>query len=353
MYIVISIIAFGILIAVHELGHFLAAKACGVKVNEFSIGMGPAILKKQGKETLYALRCLPIGGYCAMEGEDEDTGDERAFTRQSAWKKAIILVAGATMNFLLGLIIVIILFSDSSEYPYFGGNTVLEVVDGFMYAENGIEVGDKIYSIDGHRIYYSNDFFQYMDRVGDTCDIVVIRDGQKVTLKNYGLRPEYYSDGNGGQVYRYGISLNTIKTNVWEEFKYSCYTSYNFVRIVGIGLSDLLSGNAGLNDMSGVVGIVDQINEVGKSSSTTSLALWNIAYLVAFIAVDLAVMNMLPIPALDGGRVFFLIIDVIIVKIFKKKPSPKVEMYIHAAGMVLLLGLTALLVVNDIMRIVR
>ena len=350
MYIVIAILAFGVLIAVHELGHFLAAKACKVKVNEFSIGMGPAIWKKQGKETLYALRCLPIGGYCAMEGEDEDTGDERAFTRQPAWKRAIILVAGATMNFLMGFIIVVILYSGSA---YFVGNTIVETIDGFKYAENGIQPGDRIYSIDGHRIYYKEDFSTYMSRSDGTVDMVVVRDGEKITLKDYAIAPDYYTDDQGNEVYMYGLTFNIIDANLWEKLKYSTYTSYNFIRIVWMGLTDLVTGNAGLNEMAGVVGIVSTINQVGEASATASLALMNIFYLVAFIAVNLAVVNLLPIPALDGGRVFFLLINVIIEKVFRKKVNPKYEGYIHAAGMVALLGLMAVLVVNDVLRIAR
>ena len=349
MYIIVAILAFGVLIAVHELGHFLAAKACGVKVNEFSIGMGPAILKKQGTETLYALRCLPIGGYCAMEGEDEDTGDERAFTRQSAWKRAIILVAGAFMNFLLGFIIVVILYSGAEAFV---GNTVVETIDGFKYAENGIQPGDEIYSIDGHRIYYKEDFSMYMSRSDGKVDMVVIRDGDKVLLKDYAIAPDYYVNEDGQEVYLYGLTFNLVEANFWQKLRYSCYASYNFVRIVWMGLTDIISGAMGLDDMAGVVGIVSTINDVGEASATTAIAISNIAYLVAFIAVNLAVVNMLPIPALDGGRVFFLLINVIIEKIFRKKIAPKYEGYVHAAGMVVLLGLMVVLVVNDVLRIV-
>ena len=350
MYIIIAILAFGVLIAVHELGHFAAAKACGVKVNEFSIGMGPAIFKKQGKETLYALRCLPIGGYCAMEGEDEDSGDERAFTRQKAWKRAIILVAGAAMNFIMGFIIVAILYSGAQGFV---NNRVVETVDGFKYAENGIEPGDTIYSIDGHRVYYSSDFSTYMSRSDGTVDMVVIRDGEKVLLKDYALSPENYIEEDGSESYRYGITFGVNDGTFFEKLRYSAYTSYNFVRMVWMGLSDLVTGAAGLRDMAGVVGIVSTINDVGQQSASTGIAIQNIAYLVAFIAVNLAVMNLLPIPALDGGRVFFLIITAIIEKISKKKIDPKYEGYVHAAGMVALLGLMAVLVVNDIVRIVN
>lgn len=349
MYIIIAILAFGILVADHELGHFIAAKACGVKVNEFAVGMGPTIFKKQGKETLYTLRCLPIGGFCAMEGEDEDSDDARAFGSQKAWKKVIILVAGAAMNFLLGVVILVVLYSNAG---YFVTNTVAETVEGFKYAEGGIEAGDTVYSIDGHRIYYSSDFSTYMSRAGDTVDIVVIRDGKKVELNNYGLKPEYYTV-DGEEIYRYGLTFNYIKATSAEKLKYSLYQSYNFVRMVWMGLGDLITGATGVKDMSGVVGIVATINEVAEESETTTAALQNVAYLCAFIAVNLAVMNLLPIPALDGGRVFFLIVNLIIERLTRKKVSPKVEAYVHAAGLALLMCLMVYVMFNDVVKLIR
>ena len=190
MYIILAIIFFGILIAIHEFGHFSAAKLLGVKVNEFAIGMGPAIFKKQKGETLYSLRCLPIGGYCAMEGEDEDTGDPRSFTVQPGWKKFIILVAGSFMNFLLGLLIVLIIYSSAAGFysPVISG-----FVDGCPYeGENALQVGDEIYKIDGHRIYFSSNVTTILSRGGETHDIVVIRDGEKVELENFTLTPREY-----------------------------------------------------------------------------------------------------------------------------------------------------------------
>lgn len=351
MYIVIAIIAFGILIAIHEFGHFIVAKACNVKVNEFSIGMGPAIFKRESGETLYSLRLLPIGGYCAMEGEDEDTGDERAFSRQSVWKRALILVAGAAMNFLLGFVILVFFFWG---YGSFVTNEVADTVENFAYAENGIEAGDIIYSIDGHRVFYSSDFSLYMSRAGVSVDMVVIRDGKKVMLRDYELSPKVYNEEDGP---KYGLMFRTVEATTWEKLRYSGYSAYNFVRMVWMSLGDLVRGAVGLNEMAGVVGIVGTINDVGKEieeeTHSVSAALRQIAYLVAFIAVNLAVMNLLPIPALDGGRIFFLFITFFIEKIFRKKLDPKYEGYIHAAGMVALLGLMAVLMVSDIVRIVR
>ncbi len=349
MYIIIAILAFGVLIAIHEFGHFIAAKASGVKVNEFSIGMGPVLLKKQGKETQYSLRLLPIGGFCAMEGEDEDTGDERAFTRQGFWKKALILVAGAGMNFLLGFLIVACIYSSAGAFVT---NEVVETVEGFQYAENGIEAGDRIWSIDGHRVFYSSDFSMYMSRAGETVDMVVLRDGEKVLLKDYGLKPAEYADG-----VRYGLTFGSVKADFWQKLKYTSYTSWNFVRMVWMGLSDLVTGAVGLREMSGVVGIVGTINDVGQQVEEETQSVWaaieEIMYLVAFIAVNLAVMNLLPIPALDGGRIFFLFINLVIEKIFRKKLDPKYEGYIHAAGMLLLLGLMAVIMVSDVLKLIK
>ena len=351
MYYVIAILAFGVLIALHEFGHFIAAKACGVKVNEYSIGMGPALFKKQGGETLYALRLLPIGGYCAMEGEDGDGGsaDPRAFFNKPWWQKSIILVAGAAMNFLIGVVIVGAIYSSATAFTT---NEVVETVDGFLYAENGIEAGDRIYSIDGHRVFYSSDFSIYMDRAGDTVDMVVIRDGKKVKLEDYGLKPARYADG-----YRYGVTFGSVPADFGVKAKYTLYTSVNFVRTVWMGLSDLITGAVGLRDMSGVVGIVGIINDTGhqveEETQSKAAALEQVFYLIAVIAVNLAVMNLLPIPALDGGRLLFVLVNAVTMLLFKKQLDPKYEGYVHAAGMAALLALMAVIMVSDILKYIR
>ena len=350
MYIIVAILAFGILIATHELGHFLLAKACGVKVNEFAIGMGPVLLKKQRGETQYSLRALPIGGFCAMEGEDGDSDDARSFGSQKAWKRFLILVAGSIMNFLTGLIIVILIFSGSEA---FAGNTVHTLEPGFKYGgETGIMVGDTVYSIDGHRVFYADDFSTYMARSTDgKVDMVVIRDGKKVKLNDFGLSKDEFVV-NGETVEKYGITFNAISATAGEKLKYSFHSAYDFVRLVKMGLSDLVTGVVGVKDMSGVVGIVSTINKVGEESATVSAAVMNIAYLCAFIAINLSVMNMLPIPALDGGRVFFLIVGCIIEKITRRKLNPKYEAYINTVGLVLLMLLMVYVMFNDVVRIV-
>lgn len=350
MYIIIAILAFGILIAVHELGHFLAAKACGVKVNEFAIGMGPALLKKQGKETLYALRLLPIGGFCAMEGEDETTGDPRAFSAQNRFKKFIILFAGAFMNFLLGVIIIVIIFSRQTGYAV---PEITALADEFPNAgEAGLIEGDRIYSIEGMRIYYTADFSTAMSRFSSPVDVTVIRNGEKITLHDYELVPREMTV-DGETVYRYGITFKVEKASFWGNVKYMAYNTWNFVRMVWFGLADLISGAVGIRDMSGVVGIVSAINDVGTSAETVSVGLLNVFYLCAFIAVNLAVMNLLPIPALDGGRIFFLVITWVIEKIIGHKLDPKYEGYIHTVGLVLLMGLMVVVMINDVVRLIN
>ena len=200
MYIVIAILVFGVLIAVHELGHFVVAKLCGVKVNEFAIGMGPALFKKRKGETMYALRILPIGGFCAMEAEDEASDDPRAFTNQRAWKKVLILCAGSFMNFLLGVILIIAMYADAEAFtmPVIG-----EFMDGCPYESSEyFQVGDEFYSVDGNRIYLSSDVSMFMERGSGSYDIVVLRNGEKVELKNVSLEKRVYEEyKNSGPKY--------------------------------------------------------------------------------------------------------------------------------------------------------
>ena len=350
MFIVIAIIAFGVLIGMHEFGHFIAAKSLGVKVNEFSIGMGPAIFKRQKGETLYALRILPIGGYCAMEGEDEETDDPRCFSRQRGWKKIIILAAGSFMNFLLGLVLVLVIFSQAAGFnaPVISGFTENNPYEG----ENALQVGDEIYSVDGHRIYFTGNFSLYLSRnSSQVYDIVVIRDGERVELNDFAMKPYEQADGSTA----YGLSFSVVEANLGNTLKYSWYTTIDFVRQVWLALSDLVGGLMGLDDMAGVVGIVDMINDVGSETAQNEgvgIALMDIGYLVAFIAVNLAVMNMLPIPALDGGRVLFVLLNGLIHLITRKRIPARYEGYVHTAGFVLLLGLMVVVMYNDISRII-
>ncbi len=349
MYIIIAIIIFGILIAIHEFGHFTAAKLCGVKVEEFAIGMGPALFKKQKGETVYALRILPIGGFCAMAGEDEESDDPRAFTNQGFWKKFVILCAGSFMNLVLGIVLILIMYAGAQAFVT---PTIDHFMDGCPYeGTEAMQAGDTFYSIDGQRIYLVSDVSSFLMRGDGVYDIVMLRDGEKVELKDFALTTKTYAEyANDGP--KYGFVFGYTEATFGTKLEYTWNTTLEFSRLVWLGLGDLINGKVGLKDMSGPVGIVDMMNEVGQQAESTKAAADNLLYISAFIAVNLAIMNMLPIPALDGGRVFLMIVTVIIEAVSHKKLDPKYEGYIHLGGMVLLLGLMALVMYNDIAKLI-
>ena len=349
MYIIIAIIIFGILIAIHEFGHFTAAKLCGVKVEEFAIGMGPALFKKQKGETVYALRILPIGGFCAMAGEDEESDDPRAFTNQGFWKKFVILCAGSFMNLILGIVLILIMYAGAQAFVT---PTIDHFMDGCPYeGTEAMQAGDTFYSIDGQRIYLVSDVSSFLMRGDGVYDIVMLRDGEKVELKDFALTTKTYAEyANEGP--KYGFVFGYTEATFGTKLEYTWNTTLEFSRLVWLGLGDLINGKVGLKDMSGPVGIVDMMNEVGQQAESAKAAADNLLYISAFIAVNLAIMNMLPIPALDGGRVFLMIVTVIIEAVSRKKLDPKYEGYIHLGGMVLLLGLMALVMYNDIAKLI-
>ena len=347
LFILITILLFGALIAIHEFGHFIAAKTLGVRVEEFAIGMGPKLLSRTRGETTYSLRALPIGGFGSMEGEEEASDDPRSFSGKPAWKKFIILVAGAFLNFVTGLVILLVLFSVA-------GSPSAPVVSGYLpgaedIQETGLLPGDEFYRIDGHRIYFTTNVSEYLARGGDTHDIVVKRDGEKVALNDFYLVAREYP-GQDGKMY--GFYFGTKPATFGAKLQTTWYSAMDFVRMAWMGLSDLLAGAVGVKDLSGPVGIVSMMNEVGKESATKAAAFSNIAYFSAFIAVNLAVMNMLPLPALDGGRVFCLLVTWVLERISRRKIDPKYEGYIHTAGLVLLLALMAYVMYNDISKLV-
>ena len=347
VYVLLAILLFGVLIAVHELGHFAAAKACGVKVEEFAIGMGPVLWKREKGETRYSLRAVPIGGFCAMAGGDEESEDPRAFTNQAAWKRIIILAAGAFMNFVLGLVIVLGLYANAGAFraPVLAG-----FMEGCPYeSEAGLHVGDRFYSIDGHRIYLQYNVSDFLSQGDGTHDLVLLRDGKKVRLDDFRLIPVAYE---GYESKMYGFYFGYEEATLSKKLEYSWNTTMEFGRMVWMGLRQLVSGEVGVKELSGPVGIVDLMAETGQQAESAADALYNILYLGAFIAVNLALMNLLPIPALDGGRIFLLIVTALIELVTHKKLDPKYEGYIHAGGMVLLLGLMAFVMFNDILRII-
>ena len=352
MSVLFAILLFSFLILIHEFGHFAAAKLSGVQVNEFALFMGPAIFKKQVGETLYTIRTIPIGGYCAMEGEDEDTENPRSFQKAAVWKRMIILIAGAAMNFAAGLLLLGIVYAPAQQFAvpvidFFEDGCVLE-------GENGLQSGDRILELDGEKIYLSSDFTLLLSlKPGEVHDILVERNGNRVLLDDFHLVKAEFPDGTGGTSLRYGFSFSLEEANFANKIDYTWKTALNTVRTVRLSLQMLLTGQAGLSDMGGPVMIVDQMAQVANESPTVLDALLNMLYFGGFIAINLAVMNLLPIPALDGGRVVGLLITACIETVTRKKLNPKYEGYVHGAGMILLLGLMAVIMFKDIFVIFK
>ena len=347
MSILFAILLFSFLIFIHEFGHFIAAKLSGVQVNEFSMFMGPAIYKKQHGETLYSVRCIPIGGYCAMEGEDEDTDTPRSFQKAVWWKRLIILVAGAALNFLVGVMIMVIVFLPAKQF-------ITPVVSSFepwstVQGEEGLRVGDRFLEVDGEKIYTQSNVSMMLSlNPGDVHDLVVERNGEKVVLDDFEMLRHEVENEDGTKSMLYGFSFSLEDATFSGKLRYAWLNSLDTVRTVRLSLQMLLSGQAGLKDMSGPVGIVQIMSDTAQQSATAFDAFMNMLYFGGFIAINLAVMNLLPIPALDGGRVVGLLLTTAVEKITKKKIDPKYEGYLHGAGMILLLVLMAVIMFKDI-----
>lgn len=345
--ILFAILIFSFLIFVHELGHFVCAKLSGVQVNEFSMFMGPVIWKRQKGETLYSIRCIPIGGFCAMEGEDSETDNPRSFQKAAWWKRLIILVAGAAMNFMAGLLLVSIVYAPSQTF-------VAPVINHFEeYAtvdDHGLQLGDRFAEIDGSKVLLHNDVsLLLMLNEGDYHDIVVERAGQLVTLENFYLERHEVTQKDGSVVMLCGFSYGEeVPFTFASKLQFVWNTAIDWIRTVFWSLELLFTGKAGLSEMSGPVGIVQQMGEVAGASQSVGAAIMNLLYFGGFIAVNLAVMNLLPIPALDGGRVVALLLTTGIEAITRRKIDPKYEGYIHAGGMILLLLLMAVIMFKDI-----
>ena len=352
VYILAAILVFGVLIAVHELGHFMAAKACGVRVNEFSIGMGPTLWKKQKGETQYSLRLFPVGCFCAMEGEEEDSDDPTALNNQGFWAKLLIFAAGAAMNFIAGLLIILVLYADAQAF-------YVPVVAGFadgcpLESADGLQEGDRLLRIDGEKVYVYSDISLLMglNKTG-AFDLQIERNGEVITLRDFTMERREYTDQNGKAYTGYGLYFGAEEATLGRKLSYSWNNAMDFARLVRLSLQMLVTGQAGVKDLSGPVGIVSTMTQVGEQAATTRAAVENIAYLAALIAVNLAVMNLLPLPALDGGKIFFLVINAVSMQLFKKQIPAKYENYIHFAGLILLLALMAVITFSDVWKLIH
>lgn len=347
-YIILAIFVFGILIFIHELGHFLCARACGVEVKEFSIGMGPKLISWESKAnktelsfksepTKYSLRLLPIGGYVSMLGEDEESDSENAFGNKSVWKRLAITVAGPLMNLLLGFLVMIVMVT-SADQLY--SNTI-------YYPENtdavsisfGLENEDKIVKIGKTGVHTWYDVnYEITYQGSQPVDVTVIRNGQKIVIENV-VFPTSESDN---MVFgRVDFLPRTERFNLFNVIKHSFFRSTSTVKMIVDSFVDLLGGKYGLEAMSGPVGITQTIGDFA------AMGWYYFLYIFVVITINLGVFNLFPIPALDGGRILFLLIEAII----GRPLNSKIEGYIHFIGLMLMLGLVVLVTFNDILRL--
>ena len=353
VYILAAILMFGVLIALHELGHFLAAKACGVQVNEFSIGMGPALLSRKRGETQYSLRVLPVGGYCAMEGEEGESDNPRALNRQGFWRQLVIFAAGPLANLLTGFLILMVLYSGAAGFlvPTVTGTAPEFTADG----GETLQAGDVLWAVNGERIYVSSDVSLLMQitRRGSDLSLTVLRDGKRVELTGIPYQDCTAQDGRTYQGYGLYYANEAVPATAASRVRTAWYNTVDFVRTVRLSLQMLARGDAGMDDLSGPVGIVSTITQVGKESETARDALENILYFSALIAVNLAVMNLLPFPALDGGRVLFLTVNALTATLFKRRIPAKYEAAVNFGGLVVLLGFMLLVTLQDVTKLFR
>jgi len=328
-----------VLIFIHELGHYITARIFDVHIEEFSIGMGPKLFSKTSRKTgiVYSMRALPIGGYVAMVGEDGESDDERALCSKPVWQRLIIMSAGAFMNILLGVVLSFVMIVSSQAI---GGTTIAEFVDGSVSQSYGLREGDRIISIDGTNVHISTQVAYEISRcaAGDSVDIEVERDGNiiNVTGVKFGAETQ-----DGVSLGICDFRMYRVDKNVSNVLKHTFYTSTLSVKMIWQSLGDLITGRYGIEAVSGPIGVTGSIASAAKQSTISLL------YLSSVIAMNLGIFNLLPIPALDGGRILFLLIELI----FRRPVNRKIEGYVHAVGITILFAFMAIITVKDILKL--
>ncbi|MBR5536226.1 MAG: site-2 protease family protein [Clostridia bacterium] len=336
--IIVTIIAFGIMVMLHELGHFAMAKKFGVTIHEFSIGMGPLIFKWGKGETQYSLRLLPLGGYVKLEGEDEESDNPRAFSNISPIKRICILVAGAAMNILLGFVCFVII---NNVYPNVQVPVISEIVENSAAEEAGLTAGDEIIRLNNTPVATQSDVSLFMMGSPEVIEVTYLRDGvkEKVTLS------PAMEDGR----LLIGFKPSIKKLSFFETFEFAYYDTRYVVKAVLVSVKMLFTGEAKVSDMSGPVGIVQVVDDTAQVASAYGLlaVIMQILMLFAMISVNLGVFNLLPFPALDGGSIIFAFIELVT----RKKLRQEVLGYINLIGLVLILGLGIFVMYSDIMKL--
>ncbi len=334
LYILLAIFIFGFMIFIHELGHFMFAKIFKVTIKEFSIGMGPKIFSKKGKDNVaYSLRILPFGGYVAMAGEDEESDDPNAFNKKQAWKRFIIIAAGAVMNLLVGIIIMTIL---TATTPRFGTTVIGEFNQNSTSAQQ-LQIGDEIIKVGNTRVNTASELsYEIMRKGYKPVNITVKRNGEKISLNNV-VFPQVTSQG---------VVFGAIDFKVYGEdrsfasvIKNSFYSCKSTIKMIYDSLFDLITGRYGIEQVSGPIGITGAITEAARTDT------YSLFYLIVVISMNLGIFNLLPIPALDGGSLLLLFVEMVI-----RKPIPsKVENIIKAIGFALIMGLAVIIMLKDIL----
>ena len=351
-----AVFVFSAVIAIHEFGHFIVAKLCGVQVNEFSIGMGPVLCKRVRKGTQYSIRALPVGGFVALEGEEspESKQAEENFSAVSdgevspagiplneapVWQRALIMLAGAGMNFVLGFVVMAILITAQSE-PI-TSKVLYQVEENALCGQTGLQAGDKILAVNGRRCFVANDILYELMRTEDyTADFTVLRDGKKVELP--GVQFDTWQDDKGETHMSLGFTVYGIKKTPLNVLKEAGNSVLYYGRIIFASLSDLLRGRESINDLSGPVGIVTAIGQAA------SYGWQDLLELLVLITVNLGIFNLLPFPALDGGKVVFLLIE----GVTGHAVPEKIQSGLTVAAFALLFGLMIFATYNDILRLI-
>lgn len=337
---ILALVIFSAIVIFHEFGHFLLAKWNGIEVIEFSLGMGPRLLSHVWGDTRYSLKLLPIGGSCQMVGEEEASDSAGAFGNKSVWARIAVVAAGPVFNFILAWVLALIIVG-SVGYD----NTMVDIIPDSAAAEAGMEDGDQIISINGSRTWLYREVSLYSSlHQGQTATVVFERNGEKQTVV---LTPK--QSDTGAYLYGFSRTVQREKGGALETVGYSCAEIRYWLKATVESLKMLIGGQVGLEEMSGPVGIVSTIGDTYKESRVDGwyYVTMNMIMIAIFLSVNLGVMNLLPIPALDGGRLVFLILEAIRGKAI---PQEK-ESMVHFTGFVLLMGLMAVILFSDLHKL--
>lgn len=342
MKIIIAILVFSFIIIFHEMGHFLVAKACDVKVNEFQLGLGPRLFGVTKGETTFSLHALPFGGACVMEGEEEESDDERAFNKKNVWQRMAIVVAGPMFNFILAFILAVIIVA----FMGYDKPVVTKVMEGYPAEEAGIKAGDEIVALNHYRIHFYRQVSVYSFLHPAENVTVTYKRNDKTHKVN--LTPAL--DEESGR-YLLGITGGVYEKNPGplEVIVYGWYEVEHQIYVTFASLKMLVMRQLSLNDMSGPVGIVKVIGDSYEESAKDGIlyVVMNMFSISVLLSANLGVMNLLPIPALDGGRLLIYIIEVL-----RRKPmNEQVEQKINYAGFAFLMALMVLILFNDLYKL--